>query len=107
MNPNRIFSMIGLAMKAGYVQSGEFCTEKAVKSGNASLVIVSAEASENTKKKFSNMCSYYGVPIYFFGTKEEMGHYIGKEMRASIAITDEGFSKSIITKFDSINETEE
>lgn len=107
MNPNRIFSMIGLAMKAGYVQSGEFCTEKAVKSGNASLVIVSAEASENTKKKFYNMCSYYKIPIYFFGTKEEMGHYIGKEMRASIAITDEGFSKSIITKLDSINETEE
>lgn len=40
------------AAKAGKVQSGEFSTEKSVKSGRAYLVIVSEEASENTKKKF-------------------------------------------------------
>lgn len=107
MEQNKIFSMISLAMKAGYVQSGEFCTEKAVRSGAAKLVLVSEEASDNTKKKFLNMCAYYKLPIYFFGSKADLGHYTGKEMRTSIAITDEGFSKSIISKLDSINETEE
>ena len=107
MNQNRVFSMIGLAMKAGYVQSGEFCTEKAIRAGKADLVILSEDASENTKKKFSNMCSYYQVPLYFFGKKEETGHSIGKGMRASIAVTDEGFSRSIIAKLESGNETEE
>ena len=92
---SKIYSMLGLAMKAGKVVSGEFATDKNVKSGKAWLVIVSEDASDNTKKMFSNMCEFYHVPICFFGTKEELGHAIGKAMRSSLAITDENFAKSI------------
>ena len=92
---NKIFSMIGMATKAGKTVSGEFATEKAVKTGKAFLVIVSEAASDNTRKMFSNMCSYYHVPMYVYGTKEDLGHSMGKEFRASLAITDEGFAKSI------------
>ena len=38
--------MLGLAMKAGKVVSGEFATDKSVKSGKAWLVIVSEDASK-------------------------------------------------------------
>ena len=95
-NRGKIFGLLGLAAKAGKVQSGEFSVEKAVKSGRAFLVIVSEEASENTRKMFRNMCTYYEVPYYEFGGKEELGHALGKEMRASLAIQDEGFSKAIV-----------
>ena len=95
-NKGKIFGLLGLAANAGRVQSGEFSTEKAVKANKAFLVIVSAESSENTKKKFRNMCTFYEVPYYEFGGKEELGHALGKEMRASLAIQDEGFSKAII-----------
>ena len=87
--------MIGMATKAGKVVSGEFSTEKAVKTGMAWLVIVSEAASENTKKMFRNMCTFYKVPMYVYGTKEDLGHCIGKEFRASLAVTEEGFAKSI------------
>ena len=50
--------MIGLAQKAGKIVSGEFATEKAVKTGKAALVIVAGDASENTKKMFTNMCAF-------------------------------------------------
>ena len=92
---NRVLSMIGLAQKAGKTASGEFATEHAVKAGKAALVIVSDESSDNTKKKFQNMCDYYEVPVYFYGGKEELGHAMGKEFRASLAILDEGLAKSI------------
>lgn len=95
---DKVFSMIGLAMRAGKVVSGEFMTEKAVKSGRAFLVIVSETASENTKKMFRNMCTFYEVPFYTYGTKENLGHSMGKEFRASLAVTDEGFAKSIEKK---------
>ena len=90
--------MLGLAAKAGKVASGEFSTEKEVKSGNACLVIVAEDASDNTKKLFRNMCKYYEVPMEIFATKEELGHWIGKAYRASICILDEGFAKSIVKK---------
>ena len=104
---NKVHSMIGLATKAGKVVSGEFAVEKAIKDGKAFLVIIAEDASDNTKKKFSNTCQFYEVPIYFFGTKDELGHAIGKEMRSSLAITDEGFTKSLIKHLEqSANSTE-
>jgi ribosomal protein L7Ae-like RNA K-turn-binding protein len=92
---NKIFSYIGLAAKAGYIASGEFTTEKAVKEGKAKLVIVAEDASNNTKKMFTNMCTYYKVPIYFFGEKTKLGHAIGKEFRASLALYDKGLADMV------------
>ena len=96
MNKNKIFSMLGLATRSRNVVSGEFMTEKSVKSYQAELVIVGEDASDNTKKMFTNMCEFYEVPLYFYGTKDELGHAMGKEMRASLAVTDPGFAKSLM-----------
>ena len=95
MNINRALSMISLATKAGKTKSGEFMTEKEVKEGRAHLVIVADDASDKTKKKFQNMCDFYKVPIYFFEDKDTLGHAMGKEFRASLAVTDAGFAKGI------------
>ena len=95
-NRQKVLNLISLAMKAGKTVSGEFSTEKAVKSGKARLVVVSEEASDNTRKMFTNQCTYYRVPICFFGRKDELGHSMGKEFRASIAIMDEGFASALV-----------
>ena len=95
---NRVFQMLGIAAKSGNVVSGEFSTEKAVKTGHAYLVIVSEEASSNTNKMFTNMTTFYEVPMYVFGTKEELGRCIGKEFRASLAITDENLANAVEAK---------
>ena len=95
---NRVFQMLGIAAKSGNVVSGEFSTEKAIKTGRAFLVIVSEEASENTNKMFSNMTEFYEVPMYVFGTKEELGRCIGKEFRASLAIIDENLANAVEAK---------
>lgn len=55
MKPDKILSLVGLATRAGKTASGEFCTEKEVKTGRAALVIVAGDASENTKKS-SGIC---------------------------------------------------
>ena len=95
---NRVFQMLGIAAKSGNVVSGEFSTEKAIKTGRAFLVIVSEEASENTNKMFANMTEFYEVPMYVFGTKEELGRCIGKEFRASLAIIDENLANAVEAK---------
>ena len=93
LNANKkILSYMSLAAKAGKIVSGELSVEKAVKQGKAHLVIVAEEASYNTRKMFSNMCTYYNTSIYFFGRKEDIGHAIGKNYRASIAFLDRGLA---------------
>ncbi len=96
VNKKKLLSLIGLATRARKTVSGEFSTERSVKSGKSQMVIVSEEASENTKKKFTNMCAYYKVPIYLFGTKDELGHAMGQEFRASLSVEDAGFAKSMV-----------
>ena len=81
----KVLNMIGLATRAGKVKSGEFSTEKSVKSGRARLVIVAEDASENTRKMFES----------FFGSKEELGRAMGKEMRASLAVEDQNLAQAI------------
>lgn len=102
----KVLNLIGLAMKAGKTASGEFTAEKAVKSRRARLVVVSEDASDNTKKMFTNMCTYYKVPICYFGGKGELGHAMGKEERASLAIIDEGFAKAIVKQMNKIGGSE-
>lgn len=89
-------SMIGLAMKAGKVASGEFAAERAVKQGKAYLVITAEDASGNTQKKFQNMCTYYQVPYQQFLSKEELGMTIGKEYRACLAVLDPHLADAIL-----------
>lgn len=106
MKPDKVLSMLGIAAKAGGIASGEFSTEKAVKEGKAFLVIVAADASENTKKSFRNMTDFYEVPMYLYGDKDTLGHFIGKEFRASLAVTNEGLAHSIEDKLKQAQTTE-
>ena len=95
MMPDKVLSLIGLATRAGKTASGEFYTEKEVKCGRAVLVIFAKDASDNKKKKFKNMCDFYQVPIYFYADKDTLGHAMGKEFRASLAVLDEGLAKGM------------
>ena len=97
---DKILSLLGLAARGRNLVSGEFSTEKAVKQGKAAVVIVSCEASDNTRKMFSHLCTFFQTPIYFYGTKEALGRAVGKEMRASIAVTDQGMAENIIKRLE-------
>ncbi len=106
MKQNKALSMIGIATKAGKTVTGEFSTEKAVKEGRACLVIVAGDSSDNTKKKFRNMCDYYQTAICFFSDKLSLGNACGKEFRASLAITDEGLANAVKKQIDCLDNLE-
>ena len=102
----KILSMFGLAAKAGKIASGEFQTETAVKSQAAYLVVIAEDASDNTKKLFYDKCSFYKIPLLTLGTKEELGHAIGKEFRASLAVLDAGFAEAVMKKIESLSQAQ-
>lgn len=85
---DKVLGMLGLARRAGKLQGGETQVLDAVRSGKAQLVIIAADASDNSKKLFNDKCSYYHVPVYEYGAKETIGH-------ASVAVTDKNFSEAV------------
>ena len=70
---HKVLSLIGLAMKAGKVVSGEFSTEKAVKTGTAFLVVVAESASGNTKKEIRKFLLLLPGSTVFPGRKGRTG----------------------------------
>jgi ribosomal protein L7Ae-like RNA K-turn-binding protein len=92
---NKVYSFLGLAMKAGKLVSGEDTCERMLKSGKVILLIVAVDASDNTKKNFTNMCSFRKVECRFYGEKNLLGRYIGKELRSVVAVLDRGFAKRL------------
>lgn len=95
LKPDKVLAMLGLANRAGRIECGGFCTERAVKGGRAACVVMAGDSSENTKNAFRNMCAYYGVPLYFYSSKAELGHALGRESRACAAVTDAGLAEQI------------
>ncbi len=104
MAQNKALSLLSIAARGRNLVSGEYAVENAVKTGTAFLVILAEDVSANTKKMFTNMCEFYEVPLFQVGTKETLGHAIGKEFRASLAVTDEGLAKAIVKKLETHEE---
>lgn len=88
-----VFQLLGLATRAGKVVTGEEIVIREIQSKRAHLIILSEDASANTKKKVTDKCSFYNVEKYEFGGREELGRAIGKEARVVLAITDAGFAR--------------
>ena len=107
MTNDKVLSLIGLCKKAGKLKSGEFSVEEIIKVRKAKLVLVALDASENTKKKYKDMCSYRNIPIYFYSDKATLGKWMGSEERAAVGITDDGFAGSIILELEKNNSDSE
>lgn len=99
----KIMSMFSLCQKAGRIVSGEFAVEKALQSGDAVIIIIASDASENTRKKFENKAFFYETEVIIFSTKEEISHCIGKVNRSVFAIIDEGFANKIKNDIKNLN----
>lgn len=85
--------LLGLALRASQLITGEEMTIRSIQKNEAKLVLVASDASDNTKKKMMNKCQFYKIPIFFEHTSEEISQAIGKS-RSICAFTDKGFAES-------------
>ncbi|MGP7817466.1 YlxQ family RNA-binding protein [Niallia sp. 01092] len=100
MNGDKWMSLLGLANRARKITSGEELTVKEIRSGNAKLIILSEDASENTAKKIIDKSNFYHVPVKTVPNRELLGQAIGKEARVVVAVLDNGFAKKLLTLLD-------
>lgn len=91
----RIQALVSMARRAGKVCSGEAQIEAMLKKGKGKLLIV-AEDSPNTQKKYHKWAEDLGLPLMTAGTKQELGIMIGLSPRSAVLIMDEGFAKAIL-----------
>lgn len=98
----KLAGLLGIAKKAGRVVAGTNLVTDSIRSGSASkcpcAVFVSADASDNTRKRITNCCTYYEVPYHLISlTAEEVGDAIGKSGSISaVGITDMGLCDALV-----------
>lgn len=93
---NKLYSMLGIGKKAGYIVLGETGCTQSIKKNKCKLAILSSDASENTKDKITSLCENNNVKYVIIGTKEELGNAVGKGLSSMICITNHSFSEVII-----------
>ena len=103
----KIFSMLGLAMRAGMVCSGEFSVLEAVKKRKAFLLLIATDTSENSRKRLEDKASYRHIPCFRAGSKEELGRAIGQSERSAAAVLDAGFANKIRQMLEDSSEIKE
>lgn len=104
MDERKFRGMIGLSAKAGRLKSGEFSSEQSIRSGRARLCLLASDASDRTRKHFTDMCSYRSIPVRTVNAdKETLGQMIGRGPRSSAVIEDEGFAENIVGLIDGGN----
>lgn len=102
-NP-KVRGMISLAMKAGAIAPGEGKAQDAIRGGKASMIIVSADASDNTAKKFSDMGAFRDLPVVFMADRDSLGRAIGRKFAVVLAVCDKGFADSISKNLEILND---
>ncbi len=94
---NKFLFMLGLCRRAGKLITGTDLVTKSLPSKKTYLVIYTSDASDNTKKRVTDKCSYYGVEAVmteFSGST--VGDAIGKSGTVcTLGITDINFASEL------------
>lgn len=95
---NGVYSAIGMANRAGKLVTGTDACLRAVRAGAVKLIILSVEASDNTRKKIINACSFKNINCMEYGKGGMLGKMTGKDHRIVIGVKDKNLSKLILSK---------
>ena len=92
----KFLQLLAIAMKAGKLSVGEGRATDSIRKGEAKLIILSEDASQNTKKKFSDMGAYRSIEVLCVSDRYELGRTVGREFAVVIAVCDKGLSEQLM-----------
>lgn len=91
---NKAVNLLGLAMRARKIVSGDQLIP-AIQNKSAKLVLLANDASDNTKKRIRDKCSFYERELIVVESSAQMNQAMGTANRMAVGIVDEGFAKSL------------
>lgn len=80
--------LLGLSARAGAVVPGTERVREAVRAGAAHLVIVAADASDNSRDKLEPLLGARGVPWIVAYDRAALGAAVGRAPLSAIGVTD-------------------
>ena len=96
---DKLLGMVGLSRRAGKASVGADRCAKSIKNGSAKLVLLAADASENTKKDIKNSCAHYNIRCIEYSDKITLGRSVGLSECGALSVNDDNFAKAILDRF--------
>ncbi len=89
--------MLGLSKKAGKAAIGQEAVSDAIRHGYAKLILIAADASDNTRERFERLTSGEDKVVHVVTpfTKQEIGNVLGRAECAIAAVCDAGMAAAI------------
>ena len=94
---DKAYRILGMAKRAGKTVTGIDGVVSSVRSGKSFLVIMSSDASDNTKKMISDKCRSYGVRLIDTADRDTISKMTGTENTVAVSVTDRGLADAIYT----------
>src|SRR5699024_4220106 len=94
---NSHLNLLGLAQRAGKCSTGEEIIIRDIKENRAKLVILANDIGKQTKKRLTDKCTTYEIPVLMADEAELLSHAIWKHKQVAIDIMAEGFAKKFQT----------
>ena len=95
MEKQKALNLLGMAYRARMIINGYDSVMDAIIKGKAKIVLIANDASEKTIEAFDKKCFYYKVDMCLALNSLELSKAIGKGLVKVLAISDEGFTKSL------------
>jgi ribosomal protein L7Ae-like RNA K-turn-binding protein len=96
---NGLLHLLGLSKKAGRLELGEEPVSAACRAHKARVVLIAADAAENTIRRAAHFGEIGAVPVVKLSfSKSELGFTTGRASCALLALTDIGFASSLLKK---------
>ena len=80
-----VSGLLGLACRAGQIALGADIALQEIRAGKAALALLDAGASEGTKKKLLDACTFRNVQVYTL-PENEISRACGKDGRMAAAV---------------------
>lgn len=91
--------LLGLALRGGNVALGEEPVADACQTGHARLVLLAADAADNTADRAARLIGERDVPLVTLPqSKSQVGSALGRGACALLAVTDAGLAAALMKK---------
>ncbi len=80
-----VSGLLGLACRAGQIALGADIALQEIRAGKAALALLDAGASEGTRKKLLDACTFRSVPVYTL-PENEISRACGRDGRMAAAV---------------------
>lgn len=92
--------LLGLARRAGAVAPGTEAVRRAIREGEAQLILMAGDASSVQLEKIQTTLHGRSIPRVILGDRNTLGGAVGLAALSAVAVTNRSFAEPIVAALD-------